>query len=71
MIVKNRLTQEVLDLPLDERVQLLDLVQQSFDIPDPARESEWLTEAKSRFRGYQAGKIKAVSLEKVLGIKRK
>jgi putative addiction module component (TIGR02574 family) len=49
-----------------EKADLVDRLLSSLDQPDQAITELWAREAESRLDAYEAGKLKAVSLEKVL-----
>ncbi len=50
--------------PLD-RLQLVDYLLESLDLPDSEIEKLWADEATSRWEGYKAGEIAAVSAAEV------
>jgi len=49
-----------------ERAQLIDKLISSLDKPDKEIDELWAKEAEERIDAYDQGKLKAVSLEKVL-----
>jgi putative addiction module component (TIGR02574 family) len=49
-----------------EKADLVDRLLSSLDQPDQAITELWAREAESRLDAYEKGKLKAVSLEKVL-----
>ena len=49
-----------------EKAQLIDELLSSLDKPDNEIDELWAREAEHRIDAYEQGKIKAISLEKVL-----
>ena len=49
-----------------EKAQLIDKLISSLDKPDKEIDELWAKEAEDRIDGYDQGKLKAVSLDKVL-----
>jgi len=49
-----------------EKAQLIDKLISSLDKPDKEIDKLWVNEAEDRIDAYDQGKLKAVSLEKVL-----
>lgn len=66
MAVSKDLTEKVLSLRPLEKADLVDRLLSSLDQPDEAITEMWAKEAESRLDAYEHGKLKAVSLEKVL-----
>ncbi len=66
MPVPNEILKEVLTLKPDQKAELVDKVLSSLDQPDREIDELWAIEAESRIDAYEQGKIKALSLEKVL-----
>lgn len=58
--------EKVLSLNPFKKAGLVDRLPSSLDQPDQATAELWAKEAESRLDAYEAGKLKAVSLEKVL-----
>ncbi len=61
------LIDSVLQLKPAERFQLLDVIYDSLDEPDPAIEEAWADEAEHRLAAFRAGKTKVIPAEDVLG----
>lgn len=61
------LVNSVLQLKLAERLQLLDVIYDSLDEPDPAIEEAWADEAERRLAAFKSGKTKVIPAEDVLG----
>ena len=63
-------TQEILDralkLPAVDKVRLVDELLTSLDKPDEAIDALWRQEVEDRIKAYNAGNLRAVSLEQVL-----
>lgn len=57
---------EALTLGPSEKAQLIDKLVSSLDKPDKEIDESWAKEAEDRIDAYDQGKMKAVSLEKVL-----
>ena len=66
-----KLATEALHLSPNDRAILADSLLVSLDQPDSKIDALWKTEVEKRLRDYKSGKIKAVSLSKVLGNYRK
>lgn len=66
MAVPNEILSRALTLDPVEKAELIDKLLLSLDIPDKQIEALWATEAENRIDAYERGKIKAVTLEKVL-----
>ncbi len=57
---------EALTLRPSEKAQLIDKLISSLDKPDKEIDELWANEVEDRIDAYDQGKIKAISLEKVL-----
>ena len=57
---------DALTLRPSEKAELVDKLLSSLDQPDRNIDKLWVKEAESRIDAYDQGKIKALSLEKVL-----
>jgi putative addiction module component (TIGR02574 family) len=57
---------EALTLKPSEKAQLIDRLLSSLDQSDKKIDQLWAEEAEDRIDAYDLGKIKAISLEKVL-----
>jgi len=57
---------EALTLRPFDKAQLIDKLLSSLDKPDNEIDELWAKEAERRIDAYEQGKIKAISLEKVL-----
>ncbi len=57
---------DALTLRPSEKAELVDKLLSSLDQPDRNIDKLWAKEAESRIDAYDQGKIKALSLEKVL-----
>ncbi len=66
MTITDNIFKEVLTLRPSEKAQLIDKLISSLDKPDKEIDKLWAKEAEDRIDAYDQGKIKAVSLEKVL-----
>jgi len=63
-------TQEILDralkLPAVDKARLVDELLTSLDKPDEAIDALWRHEVEDRIKAYNAGNLRAASLEQVL-----
>ena len=50
----------------DEQLFLIDSLYAMLDVPDPAIDAAWVSEAKDRVAAYDAGKLPLADLEPVL-----
>lgn len=66
MAAPKDLTEKVLSLKSLEKADFVDRLLSSLDQPDETITGMWTKEAESRLDAYEHGKLKAVSLEKVL-----
>jgi putative addiction module component (TIGR02574 family) len=62
----NEVLREALTLKPLQKAELIDKLLSSLDRPDAGMDELWAREAESRIDAYEAGKIRAVTLEKVL-----
>ncbi len=61
----NRLTQEILALPREERAQLIDSITVSLDETDRQNEALWLKECDRRMAEFDAGRMEIYPAEEV------
>jgi putative addiction module component (TIGR02574 family) len=66
MTSKDNIFEEASALSPFEKAQLIDKLISSLDKPDKEIDKLWAKEAEARIDAYDQGKLKAVSLEKVL-----
>jgi len=66
MATSKEIFKKALSLKPLEKAELVDELLSSLDQPDRAITELWAREAESRLDAYEKGKLKAVSLEKVL-----
>ncbi len=66
MTTTNNIFKDALTLKPSEKAQLIDQLLSSLDKPDKEIDELWAKEAEDRLEAYDQGKIKAISLEKVL-----
>ena len=62
----DNILREALTLNPSEKAQLIDKLISSLDKSDREIDELWAKEVEDRIEAYNAGKLKAVSLEKVL-----
>ena len=66
MAITDNILKEALTLKPSEKAQLIDKLISSLDKSDKEIDALWAREAEDRIDAYDQGKIKAISLEKVL-----
>ncbi len=66
MATTDNILKEALTLKPSEKAQLIDKLISSLDKSDKEIDELWAREAEDRIDAYDLGKIKAISLEKVL-----
>ncbi|MDO9585770.1 MAG: addiction module protein [Syntrophales bacterium] len=66
MVSTDNVFKEALTLKPSEKAQLIDKLLSSLDKSDREIDELWAKEAEDRIDAYDLGKIKAISLEKVL-----
>ncbi len=66
MTITDNILREALTLKPSEKAQLIDKLLSSLDKPDKEIDELWAKEAEDRINAYEQGKIKTISLEKVL-----
>jgi putative addiction module component (TIGR02574 family) len=66
MTTTDNIFKEVLTLRPSEKAQLIDKLISSLDKSDKEIDELWAKEAEDRIDAYDQGKLKAISLEKVL-----
>ena len=66
MTTTDNVIKEALTLRPSEKAQLIDTLISTLDKPDSEIDELWAKEAEDRIDAYDQGKLKAVSLEKVL-----
>ena len=66
MTTTDNIFKETLTLRPSEKAQLIDKLISTLDKPDKEIDELWTKEAEDRIDAYDQGKLKAVSLEKVL-----
>jgi putative addiction module component (TIGR02574 family) len=62
----NPLIHQATALPPLERLQLVDYILESLDMPDKEIEKLWADEATRRWEGYKSGEIKTLPAAEVL-----
>lgn len=63
----DEIVQEALRLPASARLEIMDLLRQSLDKPDPEIDQIGGEEAVRRLAAYDAGHSKSYSMDEVLG----
>lgn len=57
---------QVVQLPPEERMQVVERILDSLDEPDASLEALWAKEADSRLTAYRRGEVRAVTLSEVI-----
>ncbi|OGB81063.1 MAG: addiction module protein [Burkholderiales bacterium RIFOXYD2_FULL_59_8] len=57
---------QVVQLPPEERMQVVERILDSLDEPDASLDALWAKEADSRLTAYRRGEIRAVTLSEVI-----
>jgi putative addiction module component (TIGR02574 family) len=60
------LSAQVVQLPPEERMQVVERILDSLDEPDAALDALWAKEADDRLAAYRRGEVKAVALSDVI-----
>jgi len=60
------LSAQVVQLPPEERMQVVERILDSLDEPDAALDALWAKEADNRLTAYRRGEVKAVALSEVI-----
>ncbi|MBT3068007.1 addiction module protein [Rhodoferax sp. U11-2br] len=60
------LSAQVVQLPPEERMQVVERILDSLDEPDAALDALWAKEADDRLAAYRRGEVKAVALSEVI-----
>jgi putative addiction module component (TIGR02574 family) len=66
MTITENILKEALKLTPSEKAQLIDKLISILDKPDKEIDELWAREAEDRLDAYDQGRIKAISLERVL-----
>jgi len=61
-----KLAAEIQALPDTEKLQLVDVILQDLDKPDPEIDRVWAEEARKRWAAYNKGKVRTVDYETVM-----
>lgn len=61
------LSQQAAQLPPAERMELVERILDTLDMPDPNLDALWAKEAEDRLAAYRRGEINALPLAEVLG----
>ena len=61
----NPIIKQATGLPPLDRLELVDRILESLDIPDETLQKFWLDESVNRWNSYKAGEIKTVSAAEV------
>ncbi len=65
-IAAETLSAQVVQLPPEERVQVVERILDSLDEPDASLDALWAKEADSRLTAYRRGEVRAVTLSEVI-----
>lgn len=64
--VDKKIAGNALSLPVNQRVELVELLLASLDCPDKEIDELWVQESENRIDAFEAGKLKSKSLDDVL-----
>jgi len=62
----NEILDSVLELPIDERVIITDLLTQSLNTPNKEIEEIWIEEVRNRLALLEEGKLETISYDEFL-----
>ncbi|MFC3120183.1 addiction module protein [Agaribacter flavus] len=62
----NTLLEDVLALPVNQRIEVVEKLLQSLDMPSKQTEEIWAEEADSRVESYEDGRLGSLAAEEVL-----
>ena len=65
MPINKKLIEEVLSLPVEERVRIAATLLESLNVPNPAIDKKWAEVAKRRLKELRSGKVKPIPGEEV------
>lgn len=65
-IAAETLYAQVVQLPPEERMQVVERILDSLDEPDASLDALWAKEADNRLTAYRRGEIRAVTLSEVI-----
>lgn len=65
-ITAQALSAQAVQLPPEERMQVVERILDSLDEPDAALDALWAKEADDRLAAYRRGEVKAVALSEVI-----
>jgi putative addiction module component (TIGR02574 family) len=72
MIQRNDpIVEQLKSLPDMDRLQIVDYLLESLDIPNQEIEQLWIAEAQDRYAAYLRGEMKAIPMEEVFSKYRK
>ncbi len=60
------LSAQALQLPPDERLEVVERILDSLDEPDTSLDALWAKEAEDRLAAYRRGEVRAVALSEVI-----
>lgn len=66
MTKKDKLLKEALELPIQEKSDMIEQLIKSLDEPDPVIDELWKDEAEARIDAYEEGSLSSVSVREVL-----
>ena len=65
-IAAETLCAQIVQLPPEERMQVVERILDSLDEPDASMDALWAKEADNRLAAYRRGEIRAVTLSEVI-----
>jgi putative addiction module component (TIGR02574 family) len=66
MTNKDKLLKQALELPVQEKSELIEQLIKSLDKPDPEIDELWKIEAESRIDAYDEGKLTSVTVQEAV-----
>lgn len=63
---KKQLIAEIANLPVDERISIIDELLQTLNPPDRQVEEAWIAEAEQRIAEVESGEVEPISGQKAL-----
>jgi len=66
MSIPKKILDEIMALPPKGKVELVDVLLTSLDVPDQEIDRLWQDEVENRIDAYQRGEIKTLKIEEVL-----
>lgn len=62
----DKLVSEILSLPNEEKIRVLDALLTDLHQPDPKIDANWANEARRRWEAYKQGRLASISYEELM-----